>query len=235
MTTANPDDWFPAQVTAVDTSHDLFAATVYSAKEIAVQGDGTVSEKIGGREITAENPAIAVSGGPFAVGDIILVRTARNAGGLLWEAIPLSGGLPFQSYAGWMPGGVAISSDDTWTSLGVPIDLPGAGTYLVKWTAQAEMNLSAIGIAGMVLGRLYDYTASAYVPGSIGVIGNVQVTGRTVFGGGSDSVLYTVTGETRLFLYALRTGSGCTWTTCNAGGVAGGYTNINGYWLLLGP
>lgn len=80
------DDWFTAQVTDV---YDGDTPTVYAALEVCVQANRSVSEKVGGRVISLLNPAVAVAGGPFAVGDIVLVRTAKNAGGLLWEMIPV--------------------------------------------------------------------------------------------------------------------------------------------------
>lgn len=80
------DDWFPAKVTDTDA---VGGVGVYAFEEYAVQGDYTLAEKVGGRVGTLLNPAVAVSGGPFAAGDLILVRTAKTAGGLLWECIPL--------------------------------------------------------------------------------------------------------------------------------------------------
>jgi hypothetical protein len=78
------DDWFLAEVTVVTAGSPV----TYSFFELALQGDKTVSEKLGGRVGTTANPAVAAAGGPFVVGDIIKVRLARNAGGLYWEAIP---------------------------------------------------------------------------------------------------------------------------------------------------
>lgn len=80
------DDWFPAKVTDTDT---VGGVDVYAFAEYAVHGDYALAEKVGGRVGTLLNPAVAVSGGPFVAGDLILVRTAKTAGGLLWECVPI--------------------------------------------------------------------------------------------------------------------------------------------------
>lgn len=78
-------DWFPAEVTATAAGPPI----AYSFKEKHLLGDQSFADKIGGRVGTTLNPAVAIVGGPFSIGDIVLVRAAKGAGGLYWEAVPL--------------------------------------------------------------------------------------------------------------------------------------------------
>ncbi len=59
----------------------------------------TVVEMFGGRTAGEDDPAIAVSGGPFGVGNIVLCRSARGAAGLMWEIMPIAGASPADSCA----------------------------------------------------------------------------------------------------------------------------------------
>jgi hypothetical protein len=100
------DDWFLAEVTVVTAGSPV----TYSFFELALQGDKTVSEKLGGRVGTTANPAVAAAGGPFVVGDVIKVRLGKNAGGLYYEAIPAD------SSAASEPGTGSASSGCGWVA-----------------------------------------------------------------------------------------------------------------------
>ncbi len=75
---APPSEWFPARIASVVSGG-------YTFVELWVDSTGTVVDKPTGLTNSSNDPAVALNGAVYAVGDIVLVRRGPGTAGLKWE------------------------------------------------------------------------------------------------------------------------------------------------------
>jgi hypothetical protein len=73
--------WFPVEIASV------LGGGGYTFTEVEIAPDGTTRDKQAGRRNQSTDPAYALFGDTFEVGDGALCRTGRGAGGRVWELI----------------------------------------------------------------------------------------------------------------------------------------------------